>query len=167
MKYIEEKSRSGIVHKKYTSDFGKKILEKFGWNEYEYITYIYIYNYLLLYNLLICSGEGLGKNKTGIKEVIQIKRREENKGLGKETKTPNWNDKWWENTYDKVLQSIKHNENENDDDDDDISSQDTQAEIKKNKQNTKQHKQHKPKLSKIEKEVTLLNKKRKITFISI
>ena len=42
MKYIEEKSRSGIVHKKYTSDFGKKILEKFGWNEYEYITYIYI-----------------------------------------------------------------------------------------------------------------------------
>ena len=36
MKYIEEKSRSGIVHKKYTSDFGKKILEKFGWNEYEY-----------------------------------------------------------------------------------------------------------------------------------
>ena len=49
MKYIEEKSRSGIVHKKYTSDFGKKILEKFGWNEYEYIyitityiTYLYI-----------------------------------------------------------------------------------------------------------------------------
>lgn len=160
MKYIEEKSRSGIVHKKYTSDFGKKILEKFGWNEYEYI---YIYNYYL-YNLLICSGEGLGKNKTGIKEVIQIKRREENKGLGKETKTPNWNDKWWENTYDKVLQSIKHNEK--DDDDDDISSQDTQAEMKKNKhKNNKQH--NKSKLSKIEKEVTLLNKKRKITFISI
>jgi hypothetical protein len=77
---------------------------------------------------------------------------------------PNWNDKWWENTYDKVLQSIKHNEK--DDDDDDISSQDTQAEMKKNKhKNNKQH--NKSKLSKIEKEVTLLNKKRKITFISI
>ena len=125
---------------------------------------INIYNYYL-YNLLIYSGEGLGKNKTGIKEVIQIKRREENKGLGKETKTPNWNDKWWENTYDKVLQSIKHNEN--DEDDDDISSQDTQAEMKK-KNKHKNNKQHnKPKLSKFEKEVTLLNKKRKITFISI
>ena len=124
---------------------------------------INIYNYYL-YNLLIYSGEGLGKNKTGIKEVIQIKRREENKGLGKETKTPNWNDKWWENTYDKVLQSIKHNEN---DEDDDISSQDTQAEMKK-KNKHKNNKQHnKPKLSKFEKEVTLLNKKRKITFISI
>ena len=94
---------------------------------------------------------------------MQIKRREENKGLGKETKTPNWNDKWWENTYDKVLQSIKPSKDSKDnDEDDDISSQDTQAEMKKRK-----NKQHKTKLSKIEKEVTLLNKKRKITFISI
>ena len=58
MKYIEEKSRSGIIHKKFTSAFGKKILEKFGWKE----------------------GEGLGKNKSGITDVIQVKRREENKG---------------------------------------------------------------------------------------
>ena len=41
MKYIEEKSRMGISHKKFTSEFGAKILGKFGWNE----------------------GEGLGKNK--------------------------------------------------------------------------------------------------------
>ena len=95
MKYIEEKSRSGIIHKKFTSAFGKKILEKFGWKE----------------------GEGLGKNKSGITDVIQVKRREENKGLGKEEKKENWNDKWWENTYDKVLKNIPKSEKRKDEDD--------------------------------------------------
>ena len=107
MKYIEEKSRSGISHKKFTSAFGKKIREKFGWKE----------------------GEGLGKNKSGITDVIQVKRREENKGLGKEEKKENWNDKWWENTYDKVLKNIPKSEKRKDEDD--ISSEDTEPEQKK------------------------------------
>ena len=61
MKYIEEMSRKGVSYKKFNSTFGAKILEKFGWKE----------------------GEGLGKTKSGITEAIQIKRREENMGLGK------------------------------------------------------------------------------------
>ena len=90
VKYFEEKTRSGISHKKFKSDFGSKILEKFGWKE----------------------GEGLGKNKSGIKETIQIKRREENIGLGKTKKEIMWNDKWWENSYNNILKDIKpiHNE---------------------------------------------------------
>ena len=60
MKYIEEMSRKGVSYKKFNSAFGAKILEKFGWKE----------------------GEGLGKSKNGITEAIQIKRREENMGLG-------------------------------------------------------------------------------------
>ena len=64
MKYIEEMSRKGISYKKYNSEFGAKILGKFGWKE----------------------GEGLGKTKNGITEAIQIKRREENMGLGKKKK---------------------------------------------------------------------------------
>ena len=135
MKYIEEKSRSGIIHKKFTSAFGKKILEKFGWKE----------------------GEGLGKNKSGITDVIQVKRREENKGLGKEEKKENWTDKWWENTYDKVLKNIPKSEKRKDDDD--ISSEDTEPEQK--------NKIKKQKKDKIEKEITFLNKKRKITFITL
>ena len=85
MKYIEEMSRKGISYKKYSSEFGAKILGKFGWKE----------------------GEGLGKTKTGITEAIQIKRREENMGLGKKKKEVVWNDKWWEQSYDNILKGMK------------------------------------------------------------
>ena len=90
MKYIEEMSRKGISYKKFNSAFGAKILEKFGWKE----------------------GEGLGKSKNGITEAIQIKRREENMGLGKTKKEVMWNDKWWEQSYNNILKDIKplHNE---------------------------------------------------------
>ena len=90
MKYIEEMSRKGVSYKKFNSAFGAKILEKFGWKE----------------------GEGLGKSKNGITEAIQIKRREENIGLGKTKKEVMWNDKWWEQSYNNILKDIKplHNE---------------------------------------------------------
>ena len=90
MKYIEEMSRKGISYKKYNSEFGAKILGKFGWKE----------------------GEGLGKTKNGITEAIQIKRREENIGLGKTKKQVLWNDKWWENSYNIILKGMKTLKNE-------------------------------------------------------
>ena len=90
MKYIEEMSRKGISYKKYNSEFGAKILGKFGWKE----------------------GEGLGKTKNGITEAIQIKRREENMGLGKTQKKIVYNDKWWENSYDNILKEMKTIQNE-------------------------------------------------------
>ena len=90
MKYIEEMSRKGISYKKYNSEFGAKILGKYGWKE----------------------GEGLGKTKSGITEAIQIKRREENMGLGKKKNEVIWNDKWWENSYDNILKGMKTVKNE-------------------------------------------------------
>ena len=90
MKYIEEMSRKGISYKKYNSEFGAKILGKFGWKE----------------------GEGLGKTKNGITEAIQIKRREENMGLGKKKKEVIYNDKWWEQSYNNILKGIKPLNNE-------------------------------------------------------
>ncbi len=90
MKYIEEMSRKGVSYKKFNSAFGAKILEKFGWKE----------------------GEGLGKSKNGITEAIQIKRREENIGLGKTKKEVMWNDKWWEQSYNNILKDIKPLNNE-------------------------------------------------------
>ena len=78
-----------------------------------------------------------------------LKRREEKK--------ENWNDKWWENTYDKVLKNIPKSEKRKDEDD--LSSEDTEPEQK--------NKIKKQKKDKIEKEITFLNKKRKITFITL
>ena len=91
MKYIEQMSRTGVSYKKFKSDFGAKILGKFGWKE----------------------GEGLGKQKDGITEAIQIKRREENMGLGKNKNKTVMNDKWWQDSYDNILKSMKVHNNKN------------------------------------------------------
>ena len=91
MKYIEQMSRTGVCYKKFKSDFGAKILGKFGWKE----------------------GEGLGKQKDGITEAIQIKRREENMGLGKNKNKTVMNDKWWQDSYDNILKGMKVHNNKN------------------------------------------------------
>jgi hypothetical protein len=143
MKYIEEKSRMGISHKKFTSEFGAKILGKFGWNE----------------------GEGLGKNKNGITEAIQIKRREENIGIGKKKKEQKWNDKWWESSYNNILNNMKNNDkvstisSSSDDGNDNIKVENKE---KKNKKIQKIIKDND-----FQKEIKVIGKKRKITLIDI
>ena len=141
MKYIEEKSRSGVSHKKFTSEFGAKILGKYGWSE----------------------GEGLGKNKNGITEAIQIKRREENIGIGKKKKEQKWNDKWWENNYNTILNNMKNNDKIST-----VSSSENENEnIKKNKKKIKKNIKNVPKDNDFIKEVKVIGKKRKITFVTI
>ena len=51
---------SGYSNKAFECDYAKNLLKKMGWNE----------------------GQGLGKEKNGIKECIQQKRRVEQEGLG-------------------------------------------------------------------------------------
>ena len=150
VKYFEEKTRSGISHKKFKSDFGSKILEKFGWKE----------------------GEGLGKNKSGIKETIQIKRREENIGLGKKKIKEKWNDTWWENSYNNILKNIKGDKNKKIEEN---SSDEEEEKLKRSRKNSigsvksinskKNNKNDNKKKSK--REVIYLNKKKKITMIEI
>ena len=76
---------TGVSSKKVESTVASKIMGKFGWKE----------------------GEGLGANKQGMTECIQLKRRPEASGLGSEDKKPNeWND-WWSASYNKVAKKIK------------------------------------------------------------
>lgn len=102
-KYLQAQSSTGVSNKKVISKFAMKIMTKLGWQEY-----------LLSFNL---RGEGLGKNKSGQVEIIQVKKREENVGLGKKENTVDWTNKWWENSYDNILQKVKVNikESENED----------------------------------------------------
>lgn len=57
-------------------------------------------------------GDGLGKNRHGMKECIQITKRYEVEGLGQ--KANKMNDVWWENTYNDILKKVNINEDNND-----------------------------------------------------
>lgn len=77
---------SGITcNKAFESDFGKRILIKYGWKE----------------------GEGLGRQKTGRTDCIQARRREDKKGLGAEKRKAddNW-DNWWSDCFNNVAKRI-------------------------------------------------------------
>lgn len=78
---------SGYSTKKVESEFGEKMLKKMGWTE----------------------GKGLGKNKDGIAECVQQRRREEGQGLGvAEKKGFKWNDNWWDDVYSSAMKKFKY-----------------------------------------------------------
>ena len=56
------------------SGLGKKLLRKMGWSE----------------------GDGLGLGKDGIRNAIEIKKKDDLKGVGKTSERYNWEEKWWE-----------------------------------------------------------------------
>ena len=76
---------TGSTTKTVKSKFGSKLMESMGWSE----------------------GKGIGKNEDGMKECIQITRREDGVGLGQEEidakKSFKWNDAFWDNVYNKNL----------------------------------------------------------------
>ena len=80
---------SGSTNRAVESKFGSKMLAKMGWQE----------------------GQGLGKNQDGMKDCIQITRREEGTGLGNENVTPaatfKWNDSFWTNMYNENASKFK------------------------------------------------------------
>ena len=80
---------SGETQREVKSKFGEKMMAKFGW----------------------AKGDGLGKKMDGITACIQIKRRDEDLGLGAENDTPastfKWNDQFWDTAYNKAAESFK------------------------------------------------------------
>ena len=74
---------SGISKKKVESEFGLKMLQKMGWSE----------------------DKGLGAEGAGIKECIQVSRREELEGLGYNAKKF-VDDNWWKDSFNQALQKV-------------------------------------------------------------
>lgn len=86
-RYQERLARSsGFSNKQFKSDFGLKILKKFGWEE----------------------GRGLGKNEDGREECIQQLRRDGNAGLGshKQTSSEHEWQNWWSDVFNTAAKRI-------------------------------------------------------------
>lgn len=69
----------------FESDFGKRILQKYGWQE----------------------GQGLGAKRNGRTECIQAARREQGAGIGGEKRKAedHW-DNWWADCFNSVAKRI-------------------------------------------------------------
>ena len=84
-KYFEKLSKnSATSNKEYSSAFGLKILEKFGWQK----------------------GDGLGANRDGTRDCIQISRREDKVGLGGEKVKDDSDEKQWDNWWAGAYNSV-------------------------------------------------------------
>mmetsp|Transcript_55926 Transcript_55926/g.130968 ORF Transcript_55926/g.130968 Transcript_55926/m.130968 type:complete len:146 (+) Transcript_55926:70-507(+) len=86
-KYQERLAQSSGIHssKPFESDFGRRILEKYGWKE----------------------GQGLGRLKDGKVDCIQAARRGAKEGLGVEKRKAEdqW-DNWWADCFNNVAKKI-------------------------------------------------------------
>lgn len=83
---------SGETNKEVKSKFGSKMMEQMGWEK----------------------GKGLGKHEDGMTDCIQIKRREENAGLGdvntSKAATFKWGDAFWDNAYNSAAAKFADSE---------------------------------------------------------
>ena len=54
------------------------------------------------------EGNGLGRQQHGTTDCVQVKRREDNLGLGKKTLggPTNWKDDWWNETYNNSIKKL-------------------------------------------------------------
>ncbi|GIL91495.1 hypothetical protein Vretimale_18783 [Volvox reticuliferus] len=65
---------------------GQKLMERMGWSK----------------------GQGLGKEKHGMKEAIEVKKKEDTLGVGANATSWNWENKYWEDAYNSAIKSINH-----------------------------------------------------------
>ncbi|PFH31365.1 G-patch domain-containing protein [Besnoitia besnoiti] len=82
---------SGVQSRPFHSSFGAAILKKFGWEE----------------------GQGLGRENSGRTDCLQIRRREENVGLGHSDSSDakgeeQWRN-WWDGLYNSMAAKLKDN----------------------------------------------------------
>ncbi|EFJ50365.1 hypothetical protein VOLCADRAFT_120649 [Volvox carteri f. nagariensis] len=64
---------------------GQRLMERMGWSK----------------------GQGLGKEKHGMKDAIEVKKKEDTLGVGANGAW-NWEQKYWEDAYNSAIQNINH-----------------------------------------------------------
>jgi hypothetical protein len=74
----------GVVQATAYGGYGERLLRTMGWGD----------------------GQGLGLDGTGIKEAIQVKKKDDTVGIGSKS-IWNWEEKWWEKAFDSAVQTLK------------------------------------------------------------
>eukprot|EP00198_Chlamydomonas_reinhardtii_P000933 XP_001690268.1 predicted protein [Chlamydomonas reinhardtii] len=64
---------------------GQRLMEQMGWQK----------------------GQGLGKDKSGMKEAIEVKEKKDVLGVGADASW-NWDRKYWDDAYNSAIQNINH-----------------------------------------------------------
>jgi Pin2-interacting protein X1 len=77
---------SGVSNIRFECDYSKKLMVSMGWKE----------------------GSGLGKNQSGVKDCVQVRRRDDGVGLGKKALggPTNWKDDWWKDAFDGPMKRL-------------------------------------------------------------
>ena len=76
---------SGFSNVAFESEYGMKLMKAMGWTE----------------------GTGLGKSASGNVDCLQIKRRDDQLGLGfDKAEKFRWSNNWWENSYNDSIKSF-------------------------------------------------------------
>ncbi|PNW88998.1 hypothetical protein CHLRE_01g054000v5 [Chlamydomonas reinhardtii] len=69
---------------------GQRLMEQMGWQK----------------------GQGLGKDKSGMKEAIEVKEKKDVLGVGADASW-NWDRKYWDDAYNSAIQNINHETSSN------------------------------------------------------
>lgn len=77
----------GVVRATAYGGFGERMLKTLGWEQ----------------------GKGLGKGEQGMKEAIEVKKKEDTVGVGGGP-VVNWNDAWWEDAFNSAVKSVPEHE---------------------------------------------------------
>ncbi len=91
----------GVVEGTAYGGFGERMLQSLGWER----------------------GKGLGKDEQGMKEAIEVKKKDDTIGVGRAPST-NWKDAWWEDAFNSAVKNIgqsgaSSSDSDDSDDDDD------------------------------------------------
>eukprot|EP00889_Picochlorum_renovo_P001518 jgi/Picre1/28548/NNA_003950.t1 len=73
----------GVVKGSAYGGFGERMLKSLGWEK----------------------GKGLGKEEQGMKEAIEVKKKEDNIGVGGGPST-DWKDAWWEDAFNSAAKGV-------------------------------------------------------------
>lgn len=103
----------GVVQGTAYGGFGERMLQSLGWER----------------------GKGLGKDEQGMKDAIEVKKKDDTIGVGGGPST-NWKDAWWEDAFNSAVKNLGRTNSSSSDSDDTDSEDDLDDGLRRNRDGT-------------------------------